>query len=319
MEENMIPDASITSHAELSPDLVHMNIMRCHKLGNRIHRKLLGWVFLLIERNYCVALGSPRPVFYVKLHLGCEKSEAYDIIKTAKALPHIPRSADAYEAGDISWAKLKQIARVATEESDAAWLEFARTHKPGELKAQVRDALKTNRKAPRKDGRGLSNLTVNLVIPLSLEVHEFVRKAIQKTTFVMREALAEFSREEGREPTLEEVVKFISEKILATDLLGKLKDQSERERAIFDIIFEKCSDCRRPPLIHTEDGPVEIPHSHLEAIEGKARKIEITPEDLVRGEALPPGEINDLEIPSAVVRKTLGKDKKACALYVNTF
>jgi hypothetical protein len=42
MEENRIPEPPITSHAELSPDLVHTNIMRCYKLGNRVHRRLLG-------------------------------------------------------------------------------------------------------------------------------------------------------------------------------------------------------------------------------------------------------------------------------------
>jgi hypothetical protein len=312
MEENKIPEAPITSHPEMSPDLVHTNIMRCYKLGNRIHRKLLGWVLVLIERNHCVALGSPLPVFYVKLHLGCEKTEAYDIIKTAKALPCVPRSADAFEAGDISWAKLKQIARVATEETEKDWLDFARSHKPGELKAQVRDALKTNRKAPRKDGRGLSNLQVNMVIPMSLEVQEIVRKALQKATDVMREVLAEFSREEGREPTLEEVVRFLSEKVLATDLLGLVKDQSERERAIYDLLIHQCSDCKAR-LLHTEDGPIAISHKDGDEIERKARKVVINHEDLVKGEALPVGEVNDQQIPKGIELKRLALDRHCCA------
>jgi len=64
-----------------------------------IGRRQLGWIFVLIEGDFCVALGSPLPVFYVKKHLGCEKTEAYDIIKTAKAMPNIPRSLDAFECG----------------------------------------------------------------------------------------------------------------------------------------------------------------------------------------------------------------------------
>jgi hypothetical protein len=35
MEENRIPDAPITSHPELSPDLVHTNIMRCFPVTQR--------------------------------------------------------------------------------------------------------------------------------------------------------------------------------------------------------------------------------------------------------------------------------------------
>jgi hypothetical protein len=51
-----------------------------------------------------------------------------------------------------------------------------------------------------------------------------------------------FSKEEGRQPTIEEIVEFLARKILETDLLGKLKEKSERERAIYDLIFEKCPD-----------------------------------------------------------------------------
>jgi len=111
MEENMIPDAPITLIPSLSPDEVHKNIMRCYKLQNRIGRKQLGWVFILIEGDFCVALGSLLPVFYVKKHLGCAKTEAYDIIKTAKAMPNIPRSLDAFECGDISWGVVRERAQ----------------------------------------------------------------------------------------------------------------------------------------------------------------------------------------------------------------
>ena len=237
MEENRIPEAPNCQLAGLSPDEVHKNIMRCYKLKNRIDKRQLEWILVLIEGDFCVALGSPHPVFYVKKHLQCEKTEAYDIIKTAKALPHIPRSAKAFEEGDISWAKMKQIARVAGEETDGTWLEFAKTHKPGELKAQVRDALKTNRKEPRRDGRGLTNLNMNLVFRLPLEIHEIVRKALEKTTDLMREVKEEFSKDEGRYPTQEEAMEFLARKVLETDLVGELGKKSERERAAYDCMY----------------------------------------------------------------------------------
>ncbi len=58
MEENMVPDAPISLIASISPDEVHKSIMRCYKLQNRIGRKQLGWIFVLIEGDFCVALGS---------------------------------------------------------------------------------------------------------------------------------------------------------------------------------------------------------------------------------------------------------------------
>jgi hypothetical protein len=128
----------------------------------------------------------------------------------------------------------------------------------------------------------------------------------------MREVLAEFSRDEGREPTLEEVVRFLSEKVLATDLLGLCKDKSERERAIYDLLYRQCPDCHHR-LMHTEDGLIAVPHAPGDEIERKARKVVINHEDLVKGEALPVGEVNDLQIPKGVEVKRLAMDRKRCA------
>ena len=51
----------------------------------------------------------------------------------------------------------------------------------------------------------------------------------------------------------------------------------------------------------------------MKALEGKARTLEITREEYVRGEALPAGSINDLEVPKGVEVKVLARDRKACA------
>jgi len=162
---------------------------------------------------------------------------------------------------------------------------------------------------------------VNLVLRLPLEVLEIVRKALQKTADVMREAMAEFSREEGRYPTKEEAIAFLARKVLETDIVGSAfpprsprgdGGKSERERAIYDLIFETCPKCEQG-LMHTEDGPIEISHEHIEAIKEEARIVEISREDYVRGEALPAGEIDDQDIPHGVKLEVLVRDKRACA------
>ena len=152
MQENNLPDGAICQFPDLSPEVVHRNIMRCFRLGNKIDRKKIDWIHVFVARNYCVALGAPRPVCYVMVQFQCEKSEAYDILTVAKASPFIPCSMGAFEEGDISFSKLKQIARVATEETDADWLKFSKTHKAGELKAEVRDALNSKRKTTTDGG-----------------------------------------------------------------------------------------------------------------------------------------------------------------------
>jgi len=128
----------------------------------------------------------------------------------------------------------------------------------------------------------------------------------------MREVMAEFSREEGRYPTKEETIAFLARKVLETDIVGKFTKKSERERAIYDLIFQICPRCEQG-LMHTEDGPIEISHEHIEAIKEEARIVEISHEDYVRGEALPAGEIDDQDIPNGVKLVAMTRDKKACA------
>jgi hypothetical protein len=300
---------------EISPDEVHKNILRCYRLRNRLDRKMLGWILILLEKKFAPALGSPRPVYYIMKNLQYEKTEAYEILMAARALPLIPHSADAFERGEISWAKLKQIALAVEEEgTEDSWLSFAKTHRPGELRAEVRDARRNKRKRPREEGRGLSNLTVTQTFKLTLEEQEILRRAFEKTSAAMKDMIANglLAGEEGRRPTSEEVLLFISRQVLESDLFAKLKEGSERERAIYDILYQVCPACNSSH-IHTEDGPVEVPHEHVARIEGKARKVEITREDLVKGEALPRGKIDDKKIPKGVELKVLARDLNACA------
>jgi len=201
---------------------------------------------------------------------------------------------------------------VATAETDESWLAFAKSHKPGELKAEVRDALKAKRKNPRKADRGLSNLTVKQTFQLTLEEQEIMRKAFEKVARAMRFSQAEDEDDTRPRSSPEEVLLFLSRRVLETDLAGPLGELTERERDAFGILYQRCPDCKKSH-IQTEDGPVEVPCKHVDAVEGKARKIEITEEDLIKGEALPVGEINDQAVPKGVQLKVLARYAHSCA------
>ncbi len=93
--------------AELSAEQVHKNIIRCHTLKNRVHRKLIDWLYVLIAREHARKLGAPGPVQYVRENLRYEKSEAYLIVGVARAVPRLPRTLDAFEAGELSWCQVQ--------------------------------------------------------------------------------------------------------------------------------------------------------------------------------------------------------------------
>ena len=217
----------------LSPEEVHRNIVRCHKLRSRVDRKLLYWLGILIEKGYALQLGSPGPVSYVRSNLLYERSEAYSVVQAAKALPRIPRTADAFEAGTISWCQLKAISSLkkVDETTEGTWLEFARTHSADELREEVKDAKRRGRNVPRKAGSAILNRHVHLDFSLTLADRELIRKALEKKA---AEMVASGKYKEGERPTPEEVLLALCREILETEVPG---GGSDRVRAFCDMVF----------------------------------------------------------------------------------
>src|SRR5260221_7189743 len=86
MEEKMIPDPVHCNLPELSAEVVHKNILRCHYLRHRVDRKLLGWLFILIDRGF-FKIHKSTPIQYVMDFLEYEGTEAGEVVRVAMAFP----------------------------------------------------------------------------------------------------------------------------------------------------------------------------------------------------------------------------------------
>ena len=303
MEEAAVPpDPSVCLLPELSAEEVHKNLLRCHQLGRRVDRKKLGWLYLIIDRNFLPELGGGTILQYVMKYLEYGRQEAQEIIRVAMKLPSLPRCGEAYDRGDISLSKLKALARVAKKGSEEGWLEFERTHSNAAFRAEVLNAEREGRDHPRKNTRGLPNIIEILKVEFTLEEMQIVRKALE---LIAHEMMGEG---DGRQPTLKEVLLHLLKWVLATkNGLG-----SERLRSIFQILYQQCPSCK-VSHVHTDDGPVEVPPEHVQKIEGEATKVVIEPEELLKGEALPPGKFNHEAVPKGVEVKALSRYHNCCA------
>ena len=221
----------------LSAEEVHRNIIRCHRLQSRVHRKLLGWIAVLVERKYAGDLGSSGPVSYVMTHLQYEISEAYHVINVARALTEIPRTADAFEAGAIGWSQVKAIASVANPETEARWIEFARTHRVEELRAEARDARAHGRKLPRRSGSRILDRPVTLTFRMPITDRELARKALERMAALMKAG----GVEDDKDLTPEKVFLAMCEKVLGDP--ENLPGETERARSIYDLVVHACPKC----------------------------------------------------------------------------
>ncbi|MXY32482.1 MAG: DUF222 domain-containing protein, partial [Gammaproteobacteria bacterium] len=79
--------------------------------------------------------------------IGTKIGTARERVRTARALEHLPQTADALKHGTISYAKVRALTRVATPEREAELLEFARAGSAAKLERTVRMWKKLSRDA----------------------------------------------------------------------------------------------------------------------------------------------------------------------------
>ena len=79
--------------------------------------------------------------------IGIKIGPARERVRAARALENLPQTAGALRAGSISYAKVRALTRVATPESEAKLLEFARAGSAANLEQMVRMWKKLSRDA----------------------------------------------------------------------------------------------------------------------------------------------------------------------------
>jgi 5-methylcytosine-specific restriction endonuclease McrA len=307
MEAKSPPIPSLCNLPELSPEEVHKNILCCHHLRHRVDRKLLAWLFIFIDRGFFRAIHKSTPVQYVMDFLKYQDSEAREVVRVARALPLLPKLGEAFENGEISWSHLKLISSVAREETEEQWLAFRKTHRPGALRAEVKNAIEKGRTRPRKGTRGIPNTTVDMKFRFTLEEMELARQALELAASEM------MASGDGKRPTPEQVLLHLSKRVLEADMAVKSVEGSGKRRSIYQVIYQKCPDCTQSHIL-TQDGPVEVSHEHVQKIEVEAEKLVIEPHELVKGEALTPGKANQEPVPAEVERKVMARYRHSCVI-----
>ena len=111
------------------------------------------------------------------------------MLEAAEQLESLPLLEAVFEAGELRWSHVKQILRIASSETVAEWIEFARKKTVRQLKAEVDDARKKGRKNPRKDHYGLPALNVRMVFELKPDEHEILERALKKAAQEMEARL----------------------------------------------------------------------------------------------------------------------------------
>ena len=164
----------------VSPEELDTIICEAYVLGNDVRRKLIMALAAMDEGRFYLLLGFSSIAHYAEKRLRCGKSQTYEFTRVARALRLLPKIDHRFRVGALGWSDVREIVKVATPEVEDTWIEFAKERSIAQVEAEVRDALKKNRKTPRSDRHGLPRVTTRIGFELEPEENDLVAKALKK-------------------------------------------------------------------------------------------------------------------------------------------
>jgi hypothetical protein len=160
---------------------------------------------------------------YVERLFGYSRRTLDDKLRTAEALEAMPALARSLHEGTLSWSAVRELARVATAETELEWLEAARGRSVHEVERLVSGRRRGARPSDEPDA--------------GLERH-ILRFDVSAETFAMfREATRALRQKAGEQ--LDDDAALL---LMAREVLGGPADD---EKASYQVALSVCERCRR--------------------------------------------------------------------------
>ena len=96
-------------------------------------------------------LGHPTMAAYMVAELECSRHTANEKLRAAHELLDLPATSQRFRAGALSWTKVRELTRVATEETEEEWLDAINGMGGVEVQQRVKGFAKGARPGDRRD------------------------------------------------------------------------------------------------------------------------------------------------------------------------
>jgi hypothetical protein len=253
---------STAAPVELSAQRLHELACQAFRVGNRGRLSLCDALRVLAETRLFLDLGFPSLAAYAGAFFQLRRAETFEHVRVAGALLELTLLRDAFAEGRLGWSILKAVTRVASVDSQASWIDYAREHGLERTLAEARDALRRGRDAPRAASFGLPNLDQKLVLRFPRSDMDKVRRWIEGTCAAIAETTG------ADEVSLEQALLYLCER----DSASAATQGARRPPARAQIVYQRCTDCGRARM-GTRDGFVEVESQEVERYEGSAEAV----------------------------------------------
>jgi 5-methylcytosine-specific restriction endonuclease McrA len=258
---------------------------------DRARESAVLWFAEVQRRGLYRPLGHASLQLYATQALGFSDNRYYQFKRLADDLDRLPVLREAVETGKLGWTKALQVARVATEATQAAWVAKAATTGRRELEQQVRQARKRRPVVPAAQLAFDTPAHPVADPPTTISLRA---DGVQLARF---EALVEKARKLGLVPTGADRLDLVLAAL--ESLVSAASGEPARSAGpAAQIIIHQCPDCERA-TVTTSRGERKVAPAQLAALACDAH-------------VQRPGKPNRATIKPSVRAAVLARDRHRC-------
>ena len=220
----------IRSETEMLPGLRAEEVVR--RLGRAGRQEETGQrvlAYYLVEmdaRRLYQCTGHGSTAYFAEVRLGIDRRRTAELLRVGRKLLELAEIDRAFCAGRIGWAKVLVLARAASPQHEAAWLERALALDCRELAALARRSREGG--PPRKagDGKGLPEIRFPVTASLGVLAHA-------KLDRVQAKLAAELDRPVG----VTEIFETLMDDFLASEPDGSVPGRQRIDGSLYRVVL----------------------------------------------------------------------------------
>ena len=255
------------------------------KACDRARECAVLWFAEVQRRGLYRALGHPSLELYAVHDLGFSRNRYWQFKRLADDLDRLPVLREAVADGRVGWTKAQQVARVATVETQAAWVDKAASSGRRELAV----AVKAARTAPAQLALGAAVAPAQVDLPTTIALRA---DPLQQARF---EALIEKARKLGVAPAGADRLDIL---LAGLEALVAAAPRGRAGGPAAQVIVQQCPEC----------GTTAVTTGRGERPLAPAQAAALTCDARVRR----PGKANRATIPPSVRAAVLARDRHRC-------
>lgn len=223
----------------------------------------------VLRRKIYRELGYGSMHLYATSELGFSASKTSQFIRLAEAMESLPKLKDAVGTGALPWTKAREVAKVATPETEAAWIGKASRSSRRDLEitiAETRAEAKASRRANPRQGR--FPRATKSVVPKWAALPSTVSLRFTPEQLAQFETLMEAVRKRGVRGTRESVLLAVLDEVARAGAPVR-----STGRAPYQVVVTLCPNCRGAAM-RTSRGTTRLDAASTASVLSDCDKVE---------------------------------------------